>query len=59
MEEGEKYLSVNTEGNSTFEILVLVYDEEITVIGDTVAMSKPHEVEYTLTFHSETIKAAE
>lgn len=52
----EKYLPVNTEGNSVFEIPVLIFDEPIEVIGDTVAMSKPHEVEYTLTFHSDTMK---
>lgn len=54
--DGEKYLPVNTEGNSVFEIPVLVFDEPMIVVGDTVAMSEPHEVEYTLTFHSETIK---
>lgn len=54
--DGDKYLPVNTEGNSVFEIPVLVFDEPMEVIGDTVAMSKPHEVEYTLTFHSDTIK---
>ena len=52
----EKYLPVNTEGNSVFEIPVLIFDEPTVVIGDTVAMSKPHEVEYTLTFHSDTMK---
>ena len=57
--DGEKYLPVNTEGNSVFEIPVLVFDESIDVIGDTVAMSTPHEIEYTLTFHSDTMKAAE
>ena len=51
---GEKYLPVNTEGDSVFEIPVLKFDEPIEVIGDTVAMSKPHEVEYTLTFHLDT-----
>ena len=53
--DGEKYLPVNTEGNSVFEIPVAVFDEPITVIGDTVAMSKPHEVEYTITFHTESL----
>ena len=52
--DGEKYLPVNTEGNSVFEIPVPVLDEPMDVIGDTVAMSKPHEVEYKLTFHSDT-----
>lgn len=53
---GDKYLPVNTEGDSVFEIPVLAFDEPMEVIGDTVAMSKPHEVEYTITFHSDTIK---
>ncbi|MCM1087318.1 MAG: ABC transporter substrate-binding protein [Muribaculaceae bacterium] len=50
--DGEKYFPINTEGNSVFEIPVLVFDEPMVVIGDTVAMSKPHEIEYTLTFHT-------
>lgn len=57
--EGEKYLPVNTEGNSVFEIPVSAFDEPLTVIGDTVAMSKPHEVEYTITFHMESLYPAE
>lgn len=57
--DGEKYLPVNTDGNSVFEIPVLNFDQPIEVIGDTVAMSRPHEVEYILTFHSDTIKPAE
>ena len=57
--DGEKYLPVNTEGNSVFEIPVAALDTEIPVIGDTVAMSSPHEIEYTLTFHSGTMKAVE
>lgn len=56
---GEKYLPVNTEGNSVFEIPVAALDVELDIIGDTVAMSKPREVEYTITFHSDTMKAAE
>lgn len=54
---GEKYLPVNTEGDSVFEIPVLTFDEEIPVIGDTIAMSKPREIEYTLIFDSNTMKA--
>ena len=56
---GEKYLPVNTEGNSVFEVLVEALDAPLTMIGDTVAMSTPHEVEYTVTFHSETLESAE
>jgi len=53
---GEKYLPVNKEGNSIFEIPILVLDQEMAVIANTTAMNKPHEIEYTLTFHSETLK---
>ena len=56
---GEKYLPVNTEGNSVFEVPVEALDAPLTMIGDTVAMSTPHEVEYTVTFHSETLESAE
>ena len=48
--DGEKYLPTNTEGNSTFEIPVTALDTPLDVVGDTVAMSTPHEIEYTLTF---------
>ena len=44
-------------GNSTFLIPVLCMDEPMTVIADTTAMSTPHEITYTLTFHSETAVA--
>ena len=50
--DGEKYLPVNTEGNSVFQIPVEAFDQDIAVIADTVAMSRPHEVEYTLNFHA-------
>lgn len=49
---GEKYLPVNTEGNSVFRIPVEAFDQDIAVIADTVAMSTPHEIEYTLNFHA-------
>lgn len=49
----EIYYPVNTEGNSTFEIPVSVFDKKMTVIADTTAMGTPHEIEYTLTFHLE------
>ncbi len=53
----EKYEPVNTEGNSAFQIPVTVFDYKQKVIADTTAMSTPHEIEYTLTFDSESIKA--
>lgn len=55
--DGKKLLPVNTEGNSVFEIPVASFDTELDVIADTVAMSKPHEIEYKITFDSSTIKA--
>ncbi len=55
--ENEKYLPINEEGNSTFEIPITVFGEPMTVIGDTTAMSVPHEVEYTLTFDENSISS--
>ena len=54
--DGEKYLPTNTEGNSTFEIPVAALDTSLDVTADTVAMSTPHEIEYTLTFDSASLK---
>ena len=59
MKIGEtQYLPTNAEGNSTFEIPVTVFDRPMAVIADTVAMSEPHEIAYTLTFDSASIEAA-
>ncbi len=55
----EKYDLINTEGNSTFEIPVAGFDWKLPVIADTIAMSQPHEVEYTLSFDSASLKKAE
>ena len=57
--DGGTYLPVNTEGDSVFQIPVSVLDAPFSVIGDTVAMSKPHEIEYTLTFHTAGMSRAE
>lgn len=54
--DGEKYFPTNTEGNSTFEIPVSALDTALDVTADTVAMSTPHEIEYTLTFSSASLK---
>ena len=56
--DGEKYEMTNTEGNSTFEIPVAAYDTVLEVKADTVAMSEPHEIDYTLKFDSESIEKA-
>lgn len=50
---GTRYDLISAPGsNSTFEIPVAAFDRALPVIADTVAMSEPHEVEYTLTFDS-------
>lgn len=59
MVDGEKYLPINTEGNSTFEIPVSGFDWKMAVSADTTAMSTPHEIEYTLYFDSTTIHKEE
>lgn len=54
--DGQKYEPVNTEGNSVFEIPVSSLDTPLAVIADTTAMSEPHEIEYTITFDTSTIR---
>jgi len=50
---GTRYDPISAAGeNSAFEIPVAAFDIPLAVIADTVAMSEPHEVEYTVTFHS-------
>ncbi len=56
--DGVQYDLISTEGNSTFEIPVAALDQALPVIADTVAMSTPHEVEYTLTFDSASLVQA-
>lgn len=55
----QKYLPVKEEGNSVFEIPILVFNKEMPVIADTTAMSVPHEIEYQLIFHEDEIKSAD
>ncbi len=48
--EDQKYENEGKEGeNSTFTIPFEKFDEAFQVIGDTTAMSTPHEIEYELT----------
>lgn len=55
--DGVKYEPVTTEGGSTFEIPVTGLDVKIPVVADTVAMSEPHEIEYTILLDSATLEA--
>lgn len=43
--------------NSAFRIPVSAFDRKLAVKADTVAMSEPHEIDYTLYFDSSTIVA--
>lgn len=55
--DGVKYEPVTTEGGSTFEIPVTGLDVKTPVVADTVAMSEPHEIEYTILLDSATLEA--
>ena len=55
--DGEKYLPLNKEGNSIFEIPIAALDQEIVVSAETTAMSQPHVIDYTLRFDSATLQA--
>lgn len=46
----KKIMNENPGGNSTFTITVDDISGPLEVIGDTVAMSTPHEIEYVLYF---------
>ncbi|MDD6402291.1 MAG: hypothetical protein PUG10_11895 [Lachnospiraceae bacterium] len=51
-----KYMNENEGGNSTFTIPVTAFNVKLPLIGDTTAMSQPHEIEYTVYFDKDTIK---
>ena len=55
--DGKRYEPVSMEGNSVFEIPVLL-DTEMTVSASTIAMSQPHLIEYKLYIDSSTAKGA-
>ena len=52
-----QYDPVNEDGNSVFQIPVTVFDEPVEVVADTTAMSVPHEIDYTFTFDSASLKS--
>lgn len=49
--DGNKYLNENPGGKSTFTVPVKSLEEPLQLIGDTTAMSTPHEIEYTITWN--------
>lgn len=54
--DGEKYYPINGKETSVFLVEIPALDTEIPMIAETLAMSKPHTIEYTLEFDSSTIK---
>ena len=54
--KGERYEPVNEEGNSTFLIPIDGFDYQMPVVADTTAMSKPHEINYTILLDSASIR---
>ena len=54
--DNEWYYNLTTDGgNSTFEIPITVMDEPISVVADTTAMGDALEIEYALTFYSDSV----
>jgi len=55
--DGVKYEPVQDEGNSTF-IVPVTLDEDIAFSAETIAMSEPHVIDYTLRIDSSTLTPA-
>ncbi len=53
----EQFLPLPDTETSTFRIPLRFFDRPMAVIADTVAMSTPHEISYTLRFDSESLEA--
>ena len=51
-----KYYPINTEGNSVFEIPIKSLNSTIKVKANTIAMSTPHEIEYTISFGNASVE---
>ena len=54
--DGKEYYPINDVGNSEFLIDVVSLDSDIPISAETVAMSQPHIIDYTLYFDSSTVK---
>ena len=48
--DGVKYMNLTPGKSSSFSFPIKQLGKTMDVIGDSVAMSKPHEIEYKLTF---------
>ena len=56
--DGKRYENENPGGYSTFTVPVRSLDEPFSFTADTLAMSKPHEIEYRITWN-EVVRAGE
>ena len=54
--DGERYLPVNTDGNSVFEIPVETLSEPLQAEAETVAMSEPHLISYEIIFDESSLR---
>ena len=54
---GVRYDAVIEDGHSVFTVPVASLEEPLPVVADTVAMSAPHEIEYTITFDAASLAA--
>ena len=52
-----RYDAVIQDGHSVFTVPVASLEEPLPVVADTVAMSVPHEIAYTITFDPATLAA--
>jgi hypothetical protein len=52
-----RYDAVIEDGHSVFTVPVASLEEPLPVVADTVAMSTPHEIEYTIVFDPATLAA--
>lgn len=57
--DGTEYKPVPRQGNSTFEIPIAGFDQDLPVKAETTAMSEPHMIDYTFNFSSASLKAWE
>ena len=55
---GVRYDAVIEDGHSVFTVPVASLEEPLPVVADTVAMSAPHEIEYTITFDAASLAAS-
>lgn len=55
--DGVRYDALIEDGHSVFTVPVASLEEPLPVVADTVAMSTPHEIEYTISFDPATLTA--